>query len=56
VALLMTEGGAGLNLDAAAAMVEVAGFIVGGCELQAVEIAQNGWLRGCVGQDLPYNM
>ena len=56
MALLLTEGGVGLKSDAAAAMVEVLRFIVGVCELQAVEIAKPGWLGGSVGQYLPYSM
>ena len=47
-ASLLIDGGSGSISDAAAAMVEVEGFIVGSCELLIVEMEKNGWLRGWV--------
>ena len=42
VASLLIDGGSGSISGAAAAMVEVEGFIVGGCELLLVEMGEMG--------------
>ena len=48
VASLLVDGGSGSISGATATMIEVKGFIVGGCELLVVEMGENGWMRGWV--------